>query len=359
MEERKEIVKRYVEKGMTVSKAAGIAGFSRSSYYYKSKGGVRGRRPSTETLKKDGKIVDNKVVIETIKEIIGADFIDYGYEKVTVELRKREFVINKKKVYRLMKENGLLNHKIKGGKKSGKNYVKYTQPCPAQPFEKLEIDIKYIYIRGDRRNAYLTTILDTFTRKALVWDLAYTMKAERVIKLIERLISEYLQPEDLLNRNISVTMRNDNGSQFIAKIFRRYLQENQIFQEFTKPATPEQNAHIESFHSTVERLVCQKFEFESLKHAREIFEKFYQTYNDKRILKCLLYQTPSEFTDMWNDGKLAVVYDIKSKKQHFLLTDKIVLMPVPLIKNMNLRAEKITNTENKNNLYIVNHILSK
>ena len=352
MEERKEIAKCYVQKGMKVSKAATIAGFSRSSYYYKPQGGARGRRVSTHTLKEDGTLVDNRVVVDTIKEIIGVDFIDYGYEKVAVELRKRGYIINKKKVYRLMKDNRLLNHNGKFQNKSSKIYAKYTQPCAAQPFEKLEIDIKYIYIRGERRNAYLITVLDTFSRKALVWDLAYTMKSQRVIKLINRLISEYLQPHDLLNRNVSVTLRSDNGSQFIAKVFSQYLRENQIFQEFIKPATPEQNGHIEAFHSTVERLVCQKFEFESINHAREIFHKFYQTYNGKRILKCLLYKTPNEFMDMWDDEKLTVAYNVRSRKQHFFYTDKQRTVPVLLVSRVGLGTKE-------KKLYIENLILSK
>ncbi|MCA1744378.1 MAG: transposase family protein [Bacteroidales bacterium] len=57
----------------------------------------------------------------------------------------------------------------------------------------MEIDIKYIRIQGGNGNAYLFTNLDVYTRRALVWDLAFTMKAERVKGLFERLIMEHLQ----------------------------------------------------------------------------------------------------------------------------------------------------------------------
>ena len=351
MEERKEIVNVYVQRGLKVTKAAEIAGFSRSCYYYKSQGGIRGRRPSSQSLKVDGSLVDNEEIVETIKEIIIDDFIDYGYEKVTAELRKRGYIINKKKVYRLMKENRLLNTKKKPVGRL-KTYVEHSQPCPAQPFEMLEIDIKYIYIRGDRRNAYLITILDTFNRKALVWDLSYSMKSIRVIKLVDRLILQYLQPEDLLNRKISVTLRSDNGSQFIAKVLRKHLEQNHIFQQFIKPATPEQNGHIESFHSTVEKLVCQKFEFNSIYHARTIFERFFDTYNGKRILKCLLYNTPNEFGDLWYNQKIAVSYSLKNKKQHFFFREKQWLSPVLLPSRRFVDCGFDKNIKIKNNLYI-------
>jgi len=334
MEERKEIVNRHIQKGMKATKAAQMAGFSRSGYYYKSNGRTPGRRPTAYTLKKDGTRIENSVVVASIKKIISPDFIDYGYEKVTVELHKKQYIINRKKVYRLMKEHRLLNPKGKSAV-GLKNYVKYSQPYPAQPFEVFEIDIKYIYIRGDRRNAYLITILDVFTRKALVWDLAYSMKSKRVVELIDQLILQYLQPENLLTKGISVTIRSDNGSQFIAKIVRDHLQENQIFQEFIKPATPAQNGYIESFHSTVEKLVCQKFEFESLAHARTTFQDFYETYNSKRILKCLLFNTPDEFLKKWNNEKIVVVYRTKTKKQHLFFREKQRLKPALLPSRRN------------------------
>jgi len=335
MEERKEIVNRDIQKGMKAEKAAQLAGFSRSGYYYRPNGRKPGKQPTVTTLKRNENPVDNNILIEDIKGIISPDFIDYGYEKVTAELQKKGYIINRKKVYRLMKENHLLNPKCITPKQL-KNYVVFSQPYPSQPFETLEIDIKYIYIRGDRKNAYLITILDVFTRNALVWDLAYTMKSEQVMRLIDKLIFRYLQPVDLLTKNIKVTMRSDNGSQFVAKNVREHLQINQIFQEFIKPATPQQNGYIESFHSTVEKLVCNKYEFESLKHAREVFSKFYETYNNKRILKCLLNKTPNEFLSDWQQDKLYVVYNTKTKKQKFFFREKQNLTSVLLPSRRNV-----------------------
>lgn len=218
----------------------------------------------------------------------------------------------------------------------------------------LEVDIKYIYIKRDRRNAYLITILDVFTRKALVWDLAYSMKSERVISLIDRLILKYLQPNDILTKGISVVLRSDNGSQFIAKIVREHLEQNQIFQEFIKPDTPEQNGYIESLHSTVEKLVCRKFEFESLAHTQEIFHNSYETYNKKRVLKCLLYKAPEEFLKEWENDKLTVVYHIKTKKQNFFFREKPNIKPVLLPSRKNFLNGHGKDKMNKNSLYNCN-----
>jgi len=315
MEERKELINRYVFKGLSVQKACTQSGFSRSGYYYKASDSKRGKPATNSTQKLDGSWVDNSIIIEKIKEIINSDFIDYGYRKVGILLQK-EYLINHKKVYRLMKENRLLNPK-KRTPSSLKSYVKYSQPYPAYPFNCLEIDIKYIYIAGDNMNAYLITILDVLSRKALVWELDFSMKSDKVLKLFDKLIETYLQAEDLLNKKMSVILRSDNGSQFIAKKVQKYLKENHLVQEFIKPATPEQNGYIESFHSTVEKLVCQKFEFESLANAIDTFTQFYETYNNKRILACLDNKTPNEFLELFAQNLVDVTYSIKKKKQSF------------------------------------------
>lgn len=320
MEERKQIVNRFIQKGMKSDRAALAAGFSRSSYYYKNTGLKPGKRPTKHSHNLVGEKVSNADIVDEIRDIISPEFIDYGYDKVA-KLLQSKYVINRKKVYRLMKEHNLLNSKIRPDG-TLKDYVRFTQPCPGQPYETLEIDIKYIRIQGDNRNAYLVTILDVFTRRALVWDLAFTMKAERVKALFERLIMEHLQPSNLLLRGVEVAVRSDNGSQFVAKSVRDVLADNGIFHEFTKPATPEQNGYIESFHSSVEKLVCAKYEFDCLAEAKEVFARFYDAYNNRRILKCLGYKTPSEFNECWEDGLVRVVYSIHKRKQKFFFRSK-------------------------------------
>jgi len=323
VEERKAIIGQFIAKGMKSEKASAIAGMSKSSYYYKPKGGKPGKRPSRKTVSLSGTLVPDKDVVEEIKEILLPEFIDYGIRRVAIELKRKAYVINHKKVARLMRENKLLNP-VNRSANLLRTFVKFKQVFPGQPFEILEIDIKYIYIQGDKKNAYLITLLDTFNRQALTWQLAYTMKSIQVIELFNDLILDYLQPNEVLNRPLQLTIRSDNGSQFIATQLREYLQENQINQEFIKPRTPEQNGHIESFHNTVERLVCRRIEFETLAQAKEIFERFYDTYNNRRIMKSLIYMSPVKFIELWNDEKLVVVYDRKTRKQTFLFREQQV-----------------------------------
>ncbi|MCA1744377.1 MAG: IS3 family transposase [Bacteroidales bacterium] len=110
MEERKQIVNRFVQKRMKSDRAAQAAGFSRSAYYYKNTGVKPGKMPTNHSHNLVGEKVSNEDVVEDIRDIISPEFIDYGYDKVA-KLLHSKYVINRKKVYRLMKEHNLLNSK--------------------------------------------------------------------------------------------------------------------------------------------------------------------------------------------------------------------------------------------------------
>jgi hypothetical protein len=85
----------------------------KSSYYYKPTDNRPGIPKSTTTFNKDGEIVSNKDVVEEIKRILSLEFACYGYQNMTAELKNQGYIINHKKVYRLMDENHLLLGKVK------------------------------------------------------------------------------------------------------------------------------------------------------------------------------------------------------------------------------------------------------
>ena len=113
-----------------------------------------------------------------------------------------------------------------------------------------------------------------------------------------------------------IKIRTDNGPQFISMLLRESLEEMGIEHEFIRPGTPEQNGHIESFHSLVERQVVNHYMFISLKKAREIFTKFYAVYNNERIMKVLLGMAPLEFLREWQQGKIGVS-DGANRRRYF------------------------------------------
>jgi putative transposase len=263
-------------------------GLAPSSYYYKVSNGPRGFTPSTHTWRRDGRLSSNSSVIEDIKRLLMQEFVCYGYHKVTEVLRST-YRINHKKVYRLMGENHLLyNQKIRvhSGKRS---FVRYRRINAEYPLQYLCMDIKYVYIHGEGRNAYLLSLLDVFTRRVLRYVFKTSIKQQDVILMLDATLNTHPTK--------GITLRNDNGSQFIAGSVRTFLKDRDVLQEFSHVSTPEDNAYIEAFHSILEREVIVRYEFDSFYHAERTLANYYRFYNEKRIHSALNYKTPIE---IWN-----------------------------------------------------------
>ena len=288
----------------------------KSSYYYQPNGRPKGKRPSTHTLR-NGEMVPNQVVVDEILKFIDPEYHDYGYQLSTDLLKQKDYIINHKKVYRLMDENNLLHSPIKKSAPFNKTFIKYTVPPLEGPFRTIEADIKYVYIHEEDRNAFLITFLCTFCRYAPVWDLQYTMKSKEIGELIYDLIHDPVVKRYRGEQKIKILIRTDNGPQFIAKDLASILESLRIDHEFIRPATPQQNAHIESFHNTVTRLVCNRNIFRNLEHSRKIFNEFYYAYNETRAMKCLLSYPPKIFLTLWQSGIIEIKKNKKNKEIFF------------------------------------------
>ena len=65
----------------------------RSSYYYRPSHNRKGILPSTTTTKLNGTEVSNDVVVDEIRKIISGEFVCYGYQNVTSELKDLELLL--------------------------------------------------------------------------------------------------------------------------------------------------------------------------------------------------------------------------------------------------------------------------
>ncbi len=278
----------FISQGYPVRKVLQAAQINASTFYYERKEGKRGKCASEFTLRKDGSWVTNAEVIQDIENLLRQEFVDYGYLKVTHWLQDRKgYLINKKKVYRLMKESKLLNPKL-FVMRSPRVWVEELVPKPDSIFKHLEVDIKYLYVHGKRQNVMQVTVIDVLSRWVMGYYLSHSVTNTKVVMLFKRIFSHYKTPA-------TVYVRNDNGSQFIANKVRAFFSNNQVVQEFTKPATPEQNAHIESFHSIVEKLICYRYTFETFAQLWHTMHRFIHFYNTERIHSGVDYQSPLEF----------------------------------------------------------------
>ncbi len=132
-----------------------MVGIISSSYYRVPSGGKKGNKLSKETYHSTKGFVLQDVVVTSLKEILKHEFIDCGYRLMTSYLNRDGYTINHKKLYRIMKEEGLLkldNRIDRSG--SGRKFVKFRKVHTSRPLQCLEMDIKMVWIPSVGKNAY-------------------------------------------------------------------------------------------------------------------------------------------------------------------------------------------------------------
>ncbi len=280
----------YLEQDLPLNPLLKILGLPRSSYYYQPTGTKAGKREASYFYK-NGIPVLKQTLLEDINALLSQEFVDYGYYKTYIHLKNElKYVIGSSRTYKIMKENKLLKFQRNKQQRKNRNWVKDLVPQVEHPFNFLEFDIKFAYIQGTRTNVMVLTVLDVFSRWNLGHYISNNIKQEDVINLFEKIATEHQLPERFI-------VRNDNGSQFVASKVQEYFIKNNVIQEFTKPSTPQQNAHIESYHSIMESAICQRFEFENVEDFTKTMNRFRIFYNFNRIHGGLGYTSPARFLE--------------------------------------------------------------
>ncbi len=271
-----------------------MVGIISSSYYREPSGGKKGNKPSKETYHSTKGFVLQDVVVASLKEILKHEFIDCGYRLMTSYLNRDGYTINHKKLYRIMKEEGLLkldNRIDRSG--SGRKFVKFRKVHTSRPLQCLEMDIKMVWIPSVGKNAYLLSVIDVHTRRILKDYFSFNIKQNHVIALLSELFESYHYPDN-------VVIRSDNGSQFIARKVREYLGLIGVQQEFTHIATPEENAHIEAYHGILKKEVFKRIDYQYFGEIEQILKRYVKFYNNRRLHGLLARITPME---KWNADK--------------------------------------------------------
>jgi transposase InsO family protein len=293
--EKKKLVNEFIFRGLRRDVCLKIAKISKHQYYYQPKKSKQGIKPTffSKMIDENEKIkeISNEKIIDQMKQIHQDLDTDYGYRKMAAALKLKGFIINHKKVYRLMKSVDLLKEKHE---KPSKKYAKYRKVFPSQPYEVLEYDIKFVWVEEYKRHVYILTVIDTFTRVVLHWYAGYYIKKEQVKQIWEQVIINHLQPNNCLEKKISIEVRNDNDSRFSAKIIQDFFEENSLNQVFTHPYTPQENGHIESFHAILSKKLKPHLFF-TIEELEIVLTLFYEKYNNVRLHASTCYLPPNLF----------------------------------------------------------------
>jgi putative transposase len=116
-------------------------------------------------------------------------------------------------------------------------------------------------------------IIDDFNREALAIEIDTSLRAPRVVRVLERLKEQGRIPD---------VLRVDNGPEFLSECLSQWCQDNGVLLQYIQPGKPNQNAYIERFNRTCRNKVLNLYLFRSLDEVREITGHWMMEYNERR-----------------------------------------------------------------------------
>ena len=131
-------------------------------------------------------------------------------------------------------------------------------------------------------------VLDEGVREGLVIEVDTSLRAERVIRVLEQL-KEW--------RGLPQAIRCDNGPEYTAQPLQDWCTEQGIDLRYIQPGKPNQNAYIERFNKTYRTEVLDAYVFEDLEQVREITQEWLQRYNEERPHESLGNLPPSRYRE--------------------------------------------------------------
>ncbi len=211
----------------------------------------------------------------------------YGYRKITALLQYRyKMEINRKRVYRIMKENSLLMPASHSHKKLFKGVAMSTRTRASRSNELWGIDMTYIWC-GEVGWAYLHAVIDHYDKTLLGYNFSRSCSAIGGVMALSESVEQ--RPVDDLE------LRSDNGCHYGARIFRDEIRRLGINHTRTMVNTPKGNSVIERFFRSLKEECVWQNQFTNFEEAKTKVDAWIKEYNRDRPHQTLNYATPNTF----------------------------------------------------------------
>jgi putative transposase len=219
----------------------------------------------------------------------------WGYRRAHHRLRELGWEVNRKRVQRLWREEGLrVPVRRRKRRRLGESTVPAERLRAERPNQLWAFDFQFDQT-ADGRALKLLNIVDEFTREALVMLVERSIDADTVVATLERLVGERGAPEHL---------RCDNGPEMTAHALRGWCERSKTGTVFIEPGSPWQNPFVESFHSRVRDELLDIEELSCLAEARVVIGDWQEDYNHRRPHSALAMKAPAIFAAEWTTSAL-------------------------------------------------------
>jgi transposase InsO family protein len=254
-------------------------GVSKSSYYRWRQGqsdSGNGKRPWNQiTPEEDDKILAvARESPELSSRQLSAWIID-----------NKGFAVSESTVYRILRREGLVKRQETQVTAANEYHTKTTRP-----HQMWATDASYFRVVG-WGYYYLVTVMDDYSRFILAWKLQKDMSADSLIEVVQAAVDATGMTDVPVEDRTKLL--SDNGSGYISRAFRDYLNLVGIYHILAAPFHPQTNGKVERYQQSLKREVNQ-LPYELPSQLERAIADFVDYYNYRRYHKALGNVTPAD-----------------------------------------------------------------
>lgn len=238
---------------------------------------------------------DDMVMLTHIRSAYFLSNETYGSPRMTRELQDQGFTVGRRRIARLMRENGLhARHRKRFRKTTDSHHAFPVAPniiaqdfATTSPNQKWGADISYIWTREGW--LYLAVVIDLFARRVVGWAVSDRLHRQLALRALEKAITMRRPPKGLIHHS-------DRGSQYCALEYQGMLKTNGIIISMSGKGNCYDNAMVETFFKTLKSELIWRTVFQT-RHDAEVAIAHYIDgfYNPARRHSALDYLSPIQF----------------------------------------------------------------
>ena len=208
----------------------------------------------------------------------------HGFRRAWAALRydeRRE--VNKKKIHRLWREEGLQVRVHSPRKRAG---VSSVPPIVADaPKVVWAIDFQFDSTI-DGKAIKIASMIDEHTRESLLNLVERSITGEHLVEELKAVFAAHGGPPKVL--------RLDNGPEMVSQALQRFC-EHKTGMVYIPPGCPWDNGYIESFNNRLRKECLNRNYWNTLFEARVVISDFKDEHNTRHRHSALGYRTPAEY----------------------------------------------------------------
>ena len=194
----------------------------------------------------------------------------FGYRRLGILLEREGVSMNKKRLFRLYREEGLAVRRRRGRKRA--TGTRAPMPLPDDPNQRWSLDFVADSLSWGRRFRILC-IVDDFTREALALVVDTSIGGQRMARELDRLIARRGRPAMIVS---------DNGTEMTSRAILEWTNRTGVAWHYIAPGKPQQNGFVESFNGRLRDECLNEEVFATLAEARAVIERWRIDYNHVR-----------------------------------------------------------------------------